>query len=302
MTEIEYFDFDTVLKHSNEGKIEEIYGDEDFEHQVSFEVIPENLYDQINNDKVYKDQLFYMRSRKLNSTDNVKDHTLEDYPYDDNQQQWINGTFQLYKYLKLEILKDSLDCVKPSTLNILEVGSGTGFNSTLIERLIRDHIPNKTINNFIRTDLFTQYRVIIDSKYDSKYNDKSATKIECGLASEVAVQKYGQDSNVLLLISPPSNSHLDYYAITEYEKIASLNDETTASDDKEILDNTSKYIIYIGEMGGIDGCTGMYKYMTTHKHWKLVYRHIICAKLEVYLPHTCKHRYITELFIFEYTS
>tara|TARA_B110000037_G_C17093522_1_gene495015 strand:+ start:1474 stop:2112 length:639 start_codon:yes stop_codon:yes gene_type:complete len=120
-------------------------------------------------------------------------------------------------------------------INILEVGSGNGFNTKLIYNNL-----SKYIDELKATDI--------------QIHSPSYFKIE-KLKSHDAVYKYGKDIDILMLISPPCIGFMDYYAIKTYELLNSDKD---------------KYVIYIGELGASDGATGMYKYMMEESEWNLI--------------------------------
>jgi len=151
-----------------------------------------------------------------------------------------------------------------TNLNILEVGSGNGHNSLFVKTLIEKEL--KINPTFIATDL-------------QEHSDQEMKILK--LSSERAVRHYGDKSNILLLISPPPNCYMDYYAISEFE--------SSTSD--------PKYIIYFGELGASDGGVGMYQYMMNLSKWNLVQRDMIYKMTDSYGGPLEK-----ELFLFKYDS
>jgi len=143
-------------------------------------------------------------------------------------------------------------------LNILEVGSGNGYNTRIINVMLNQVIKT----TIIATDLFS---------YEPSYFN-----IHSNILSHDAVKKYGNDCNVLMLISPPCHDFMDYYAIKTFEEI----------NDKE------KFIIYIGELGASDGAEGMYNYMMNHDLWKLEHRSLVIKFPDVYGGNTIKEAFI----------
>ena len=200
----------------------------------------------------------------------TKNRTIDFYSSDAFLKKDINcqykdrGTVNI----DLDVFKKSfIDMVKKtglSKINILEVGSGNGHNSLFVKSLIEKDL--KVDLTFIATDL-------------QEHPDQEM-KIH-KLPAEKAVQKHGNESNVLLLISPPPNCYMDYYAIKEFE--------SSKSD--------PKYIIYFGELGASDGGNGMYQYMMNLSKWSLLQREMIYdAKDSLGGPLE------KELFLFKYDS
>jgi hypothetical protein len=125
-----------------------------------------------------------------------------------------------------------------------------------------------------------------------------------------AVKNFGEQSNILLLISPPpcvdihevdihevdihevdiheydaeskdgkNLGYADYYAIHDYVD--------------QMISGQEKYIIFGGELGASDGSTGMYRYLMEHKNMKLVERHMLSHDQSIFGDPVEK-----ELFIF----
>ena len=143
-----------------------------------------------------------------------------------------HGTRDVTKALPIisDILKTFFKDKKP---DILEVGSGNGYNTKKIYDEIKDSIGSLTATDMIEREL--------------TYYDIEKMK------SHEAVKK--NDCDILLFVSPPPNrNYMDYYAIKEYEE--SKND------------GKDKNIIFVGELGAGDGTSGMYNYMMKHKQWK----------------------------------
>jgi hypothetical protein len=123
--------------------------------------------------------------------------------------------------------------VAPRELRVLEVMAGNGWNS----HIIRDISPTK---DYRATDLL---------RHEPNY-----VSIEI-MPSEEAVDKYGEDSDLLIMVSPPPNCYADYYAIRPFEDIS------------------NKYLLFVGELGAADGGSGMYQYLLgSDTKWTLMYR------------------------------
>jgi hypothetical protein len=88
-----------------------------------------------------------------------------------------------------------------------------------------------------------------------------------------SVIKFGQISNILLLIAPPSYTfmlnHSDYYACSDFIKICRL-----------VGGDSPRYIIFIGGLGTIDGSRGMYKWMMENPFLSLVEKKLSKVELE----------------------
>lgn len=155
-------------------------------------------------------------------------------------------------------------------LNILEVFAGNCCASQIIYNAVKEKVVS-----WICTDAINFDKPIFPNKM--KFEQ---------LHTVEAVNKFGQEANVLLLISPPpyptpSNKDLgygDYYAC--YDFLA--------------LNIKDRYIIFIGELGASDGSQGMYKYLTTHPNLDIIARVMLDNKPDVFGEPGEK-----ELFIFQ---
>jgi hypothetical protein len=148
-------------------------------------------------------------------------------------------------------------------ISILEVGAGNCWASRIIYYCLKQN-PKR----FIATDLFDCGDAMEKVDYIEFY-DK--------LSSDQAVKKFGSEVNTLLLVSPPPNNPMDFYAIREWSKL-----------------DGKRYIIYLGELGASDGCDGMYLYMMEHPKYELVLGRMIEEKKDIF-GGACEK----ELFIFE---
>lgn len=138
----------------------------------------------------------------------------------------------------------------PTPLRILEVGAGSGLAS----KIMIDQLTEYKIDHAIlKTDM-------------AENESLKAAGIETGLLSHDAVKKYGTQSDMLLLISPPPKCYMDYYAIKEFE----------------LQPGDEKYVVYIGELGASDGGEGMYLYMMKDSIWDLIYVELLYTGIDIF--------------------
>ncbi len=173
----------------------------------------------------------YSQSQKVDFEEVTKKRTLQ--PWLKVEGLFANekcrGTCNISKCLPIiqEILLEF-----QHSLVILEVGSGNGFNSSLISTL-------KNIKCLTATDMLVYQ--------PSFYKTNKAL-------SHHAVQEHKADIDVLLLVSPPPNQNfMDYYAIKEYE----------LKPQKKV-----KHLMILGELGAGDGSTGIYFYLFNQSKWQ----------------------------------
>lgn len=134
-----------------------------------------------------------------------------------------------------------------SKLNVLEVFAG---NCQASKVFIEEAKP--LIGRWICTDI---------AKYTIENNKNTFTFDQ--LHAVAAVDKYGADADILLMICPPytsygsetqigGDSYADYYACYDFIAQARRVSEP-------------KFIVFVGEVGGADGSSGMYKYLLCNK-------------------------------------
>ena len=163
------------------------------------------------------------------------------------------GTIEYKKFRN--VLLDAFRIVKFNMskhfdkLKILEVCSGNGFNT----KLLYDDLKNEFGNiEFIASDLMEHKPVFFN---DIKIMD-----------SKEAVNKYGNNSNILLMISPPCNDvFADFYAIREFERCKENLDKVSTNTETKL----KVYTIFVGEIGQADGTCGIKEYL--EEKWKLIY-------------------------------
>ena len=90
------------------------------------------------------------------------------------------------------------------------------------------------------------------------------TDIINGINSVQAVEQFGKEYDILMMISvPPGQHYADYFAIEEWKK----------------LDN-AKYVIFVGELGQSDGSIGMHNYM--FETWKLEHEEAFSSHKDIF--------------------
>jgi hypothetical protein len=171
----------------------------------------------------------------------------ETHTQDDNNTFQKMGEATLGKNMLVvgDIINNFLLGCKIKDLKILEVMAGNCVASLMLDSKINDKVES-----WVRTDI-------------GDYSDKSKQ-----MDSIAAVENYGDESNLLLIISPPPgtlDSHSgayfgDYFACKKF--IETKKEE-------------NKYIIFVGELGASDGTEGMYLYMTEHPRLELLRRQLI---------------------------
>lgn len=152
---------------------------------------------------------------------------------------------------------------------ILEVCAGNGLASYYLRTNILNHVSCPMIS----TDLYSYPNNLT---YLTSNMSNSEHIVNGDYDSGKAVEKFGDDANTLLLISPPPGMYVDYFAISKWENIPGR-----------------RYILYIGELGASDGGEGMYRYMLESKIWKLEVRKMLSIGLDCFGGQVEK-----ELFIF----
>jgi len=184
-----------------------------------------------------------------------------------NCQNKNGGTMNLKNTCFIESLTTILEMLDLKHPRILEVASGNGYNTDIVYNCVKANMISDAGFSFIATDLLE--------------HQPSFFNVEPNMASEKAVEKYGDTTDVLLLISPPPNVYVDFYAIRTFELIHKDTDPTK-----------QKYVIFFGELGASDGGPGMYNYMINGDTWKLLYRKVILSGTDMF-----DGQYDKELFL-----
>jgi len=139
----------------------------------------------------------------------------------------------------------------PSTIGILEIMAGNGIASTILANRLATQY-----GTWIATDI---------NDYPKPLEPLKDSAIEFHIMDAIdAVTQFGQQSQLLLMISPPpaqyndsinmkfnpeNNGYGDYFACKKF-----INQTV----------NEVKYIVFVGELGASDGSEGMYRYLMEH--------------------------------------
>lgn len=138
-------------------------------------------------------------------------------------------------------------------------------------RILEVCAGNGHASNIVLNELKKLYPSLVITKTD-RLEFPGVTK----LLSHEAVHEYGATHNCLLLISPPPNTYVDYYAIKPFESLSG-----------------HRIVVFIGELGASDGGSGMYHYMMHQSSWTLAKRFAIRTYRDIFGMPVEK-----ELFIF----
>jgi hypothetical protein len=154
------------------------------------------------------------------------------------------------------------------SVNILDIFSGNGVASKIFMDSFMNHC-GKIDTTIICTDL---------NDFSLQVNT-NACAVHYSTNSVDAIDLYGPNANILMMISPPptkANHYADYFAIHKWTKLSN-----------------SQYIIFVGELGASDGSEGLYKYLLEHPKWKLVLRQMLDLGIDMFGGNVEK-----ELFVF----
>ena len=133
-------------------------------------------------------------------------------------------------------------------LNFLEVGSGNRKATHFFTKEFLNHISALKTTDIV--------------PYETDHPEIDFDNIH----SVDAVFKYGDWTNVLLLISPLPASHKDLYAYSDYYACYDfINNEN----------NKDKFIVFVGELGASDGTIGMYDYLINNNKLDLCERQMV---------------------------
>lgn len=202
-----------------------------------------------------------VQNYELNSHQGVKDHTTM--PKDE-----------------LAIVAKHLACFfeeKKTEFHILEIMSGNRAASKFVSDILK---ASKCSFTWLATDA-----VAWETLHD-EFQFQQCHGVD-------AVSRFGEESNVLLMITPPPYlrfqvikdfkgdvGHCDYYACCDYIKQS---------------EKKTRFIIFVGELGASDGTEGMYKFLTQHPRLNLLQREMIQnKKVDIFALPIEK-----ELFIFQ---
>jgi hypothetical protein len=162
---------------------------------------------------------------------------------------------------------------------ILEIMCGNGIGTSILY----SQMSSLDISKWMMTDLFNWNSK--DLSYPFEFEQ---------LNSVEAVGKYGVDSNVLLIISPPPAPRADMHGFGDYYACHDFISQTLSQPHSVSAISQQKFIIFVGELGASDGSEGMYKYLLEHVNLNLVFRDMISLTKDIFGGNCEK-----ELFIFE---
>lgn len=162
---------------------------------------------------------------------------------------------------------------------ILEIMCGNGIGTSILY----SQMSSLNISKWMMTDLFNWNSKELSSPFEFEQ-----------LNSVEAIGKYGVDSNVLLIVSPPPAPCVDMCGFGDYYACHDFISQTLSQSHSVSAISQQKFIIFVGELGASDGSEGMYKYLLEHINLNLVFRHMISLTKDI-LGGNCEK----ELFIFE---
>jgi hypothetical protein len=171
-----------------------------------------------------------------------------------------------------EHIKKFFEKIPKFEIKILEIMCGNGCASNWVYFSMK----SLNISKWIMTDLFDWNKKELTHPFEFEQ-----------LNSVDAVEKFGGDSNVLLMISPPPTTETDRCGFGDYYACYDFILQTKKQ-------NKTKFIIFVGELGASDGSTGMYKYMIENPDLKLLVREMLLLRKDIFGGNCEK-----ELFIFE---
>lgn len=164
-------------------------------------------------------------------------------------------------------VRDFFEANKINDVKILEVMAGNCLSSLAIESVI-----SKYISSWTRTDI----------------GDYSKSSVQMDTID--AVKTYGDESNLLLLVSPPPGT----FGPLDGESVAYYGDYFACKKFIETKKDSDKYIIFVGELGASDGSEGMYRYLLEHPRLRLSKRKLMLENQKDFMGGPLE----LELFIF----
>jgi hypothetical protein len=199
--------------------------------------------------------------------------------------------------------------MKASSL-ILEYFKQIQFRPKVLDIMCGNCCASDTIKYFLESSLILDNWISTDI---IDYPTRSSTIEFARMDAIESVERFGMNSNVLLLVSPPpaskpsistgelkiitteTDGHTDYYASADLSQLTLVpKTEAEGYADyyacKDWIDMTKKrddkittFIIFIGELGASDGSLGMYKFLMEHNKLKLEVReHLHSPKKDMF--------------------
>lgn len=145
-------------------------------------------------------------------------------------------------------------CTPESGLMCLEVGAGNGYNSKILhDALVEASKERKIEVKYVATDLYE--------------HPCRGLAVLPDLPSDKAVEKFGADSDILILMSPPNGIYMDYYAIFPFQAQS----------------KRPRFLLFVGELGAADGGLGMHYFLLGPKsQWTLVSRTLVEKHTDIF--------------------
>ena len=209
------------------------------------------------------------------SIDQMYEECVKVWMSDKQKMDKLNQCTENNSTLKSEIIEKAgkfagefFNSLPSHSVNILDIFSGNGVASKIFFDSFMNYC-SKIDTTIICTDL---------NDFSDQIN-KNACDVNYSINSVDAINLYGPNANILMMISPPptqANNYADYFAIREWTKLSN-----------------SQYIIFVGELGASDGSEGLYKYLMEHPEWNLVLRQMLKLSIDMFGGNVEK-----ELFIF----
>jgi hypothetical protein len=244
-------------------------------------------------------------------------------------------------YIDLKPHVKSIVAWFPPACGVLEVAAGNGYTSLFLRHALKHReTPGALLSGYVATDLFEPLQ-----RYFSPY--------ERGISSDAAVRKYYGQFNILIMVAPPCNVWVDYYAIKTLEIMhdtalrtclhkpserlcgaqspatdsstpfssptSSFSSSSSSSSTPSFSSSmpshlshvdtpvplstppdygcTTKYCLFVGELGASDGGPGMYHYLHGGSRWKIRHTLRINTKTDMYGGVSSRDAYF-----FEYTD
>ena len=205
--------------------------------------------------------------------------------YEEKKQLWnpedvsknsVNQSTKGESTISKEVLEDAssflLMYLKNNNVHnpkIIEPYAGNGVASNIFNKTIKKEFP----------EIIHKCTDILDHTSTTEY--ELSYPVEFGLNSVETIQKYGHESNILMMISPPPSGKIpefsDYFCLKKWTEL-----------------KNSVLFVFVGELSASDGSDGMYHHLLNHDIWKLDARKLILNTLDVFgLP--CEK----EIFIFK---
>ncbi len=178
---------------------------------------------------------------------------------------------------------------KDLTLNILEIGCGSGHASSLLCLELQNR---KRLNTWIATDILSLWETFVD---------KTLPKTNIRFIKEHAVQavtNFGRKSNMLLLVAPLPHEALVFRKGFGTSMLTIDNDEAYCGYAdyyavrmfiEQHKNDIPRFIAFIGELGVAHGSVGLYTYLLNNRSLKLLTRRSVLQTL------TCHQ----EVFVFQ---